>query len=286
MSNGDAQRSDERPVVTFKEFLETIAPSTEAIVTDLTRRDQGFEALRIVTPKIELHCETCEGKRIFIIRDNSILRAPAPSFTDHFFTYICRNCQKSYKTYSVKIFIPPDARNGTAEKYGEMPAFGPPMPSRFMTLIRAEREIFAKGRRAENQGMGIAAFAYYRRVVDSQKDKLFDEIIRLVKRIGGYDALASQLEEAKAERQFTSAVDKIKQGVPEVLRIDGHNPLTLLYGALSEGLHNHTDAECLQLATHIRIVLSELVERIGIALNDSAELSAAVAKLASGMKPS
>ncbi len=51
---------------------------------------------------------------------------------------------------------------------------------------------------------------------------------------------------------------------------------------LSEGLHAGTDKECLELATSIRVVLTELAERISQALKDEAELNQAVARL---MKP-
>jgi hypothetical protein len=38
------------------------------------------------------------------------------------------------------------------------------------------------GRRAENQGMGIGAFAYYRRVVENQKNRIIAEIKRVAEK--------------------------------------------------------------------------------------------------------
>jgi hypothetical protein len=61
--------------------------------------------------------------------------------------------------------------------------------------------------------------------------------------------------------------------------VNGHNPLTLLHSALSEGLHAQTDEQCLELATSIRVVLSELVDQLGNALKEEAELNAAVSRL-------
>jgi len=61
--------------------------------------------------------------------------------------------------------------------------------------------------------------------------------------------------------------------------INGHNPLTLLHSALSDGIHAKTDEECLELATSIRLVLIELADRIATALKDEAELRTAVTKL-------
>jgi hypothetical protein len=53
----------------------------------------------------------------------------------------------------------------------------------------------------------------------------------------------------------------------------------LLHSALSEGIHAQTDEECLEIATSIRVVLSELADRISIALKDHAELKQAVSRL-------
>jgi hypothetical protein len=53
----------------------------------------------------------------------------------------------------------------------------------------------------------------------------------------------------------------------------------LLHSALSEGLHAQTDEDCLERATAIRVVLTDLADRIGHALKDRAELGAALSKL-------
>ena len=81
------------------------------------------------------------------------------------------------------------------------------------------------------------------------------------------------------ETQFSRAIDDVKDAIPPVLRISGHNPLTLLHSALSQGLHARTDQECLEIAGSIRVVLTELAERIGQVLKDQAELNAAVTRL-------
>ena len=71
----------------------------------------------------------------------------------------------------------------------------------------------------------------------------------------------------------------MKDVIPESLRIDGHNPLTLLHSALSGGIHDYSDDDCLKLATAVREVLFALAERIELALKGHAELKAAVSRL-------
>jgi hypothetical protein len=66
--------------------------------------------------------------------------------------------------------------------------------------------------------------------------------------------------------------------------INSENPLTLLYKALSEDLHNGTDEECLEIAQDIRLVLSEFSERLHTALKDDQELKKAVSRIQSRSK--
>jgi hypothetical protein len=71
----------------------------------------------------------------------------------------------------------------------------------------------------------------------------------------------------------------VKGVFPQGLLINGQNPLTLLHSALSEGLHADTDEECLQYAHDVRVVLTELAERMGQAMKDEAEIAAAITRL-------
>ena len=91
--------------------------------------------------------------------------------------------------------------------------------------------------------------------------------------------MVAALEEAKIEQQFSRAVKTLKDAIPPVLLINGHNPLILLHSALSQGVHDLPDEDCLALATSIRVVLAELAEKLGQALKDEKELSDAVSKL-------
>jgi hypothetical protein len=147
-------------------------------------------------------------------------------------------------------------------------------------LFGEDREIFLKGRRCENQGLGIGAFTYYRRIVENHKTQILDEIIGVATKVA--PGMVETLERAKSENQFSKAVESVKDAIPPTLLINSHNPLTLLHSALSKGLHAQTDEQCLELARDIRLVLAELAERIGQALRDEAELNAAISRLMKG----
>ena len=96
--------------------------------------------------------------------------------------------------------------------------------------------------------------------------------------------MITSLKAAREENKFKQAVNKVKDAIPESLKINGHNPLTLLHNALSQGVHNLSDEECLTLATSVRVVLVELAERLGLALRDEKELKDAVTQLLQAKK--
>jgi hypothetical protein len=167
---------------------------------------------------------------------------------------------------------------GQCFKFGEVPAFGPPTPARLIRLFGSDRDLFLKGRRCENQGLGIGAFTYYRRVVENHKNQILGEIIRVSQKIGAPKPTIELLEAAKTEVQFSKALVSVKDAIPQTLLINGHNPLTLLHRALI-GVHEQTDERCLELAQDVRVVLTELAERLGQALKDEAELNTAITRL-------
>ena len=150
-----------------------------------------------------------------------------------------------------------------------------------LRLIQEDRELFLIGRRAETQGMGIGAFAYYRRVVEQQKTRIFDKIIDVAKKLGTKDEQIAQLHQDRNKWSFEASAEALKDIMPRELFIDGQNPLMLLHRALSANLHECSDRECLELAETIRLVLIEFADRCAEILRDRNELTAAVKRLGS-----
>jgi len=272
--------------VSFADFLEAVPPNQLREITDVVNVRSAHGSgitYEIATPELSLHCgtETCNGKRFF--RYSAGTRTiQANSNAKVFFTYLCANCQKTQKIFALHVFCDGSgARTGSCYKFGEHPNFGPPTPTRLLRLFGNERDLFLKGRRCENQGLGVAAFAYYRRVVENHKNQIFAEIIKVAEKVGAPAEMIAALEAAKAETQFSKALASVKDALPQVLMVNGHNPLALLHSALSAGLHEQSDERCLELAHDVRVVLAELADRMGQALKDEAELNTAVSRLLS-----
>lgn len=251
----------------MSDFLSSSPPNSHVKILDL----KGSEFL--VPPVLQLHCDDCGGMRNF--KSTQYSHRLFNDTTNLFLTYICSNCNKIPKIYS--LLVAKEAE--TIYKFGEYPPFGPPNPTKLMNLLGKERENFLKGRCCENQGLGVGAFTYYRRVVENQKDKIIGEIIKVSQKLNVGNVQLKKLNSALSENQFTNAINLAKDSLPESLLINGQNPLLLLYRALSEGVHNLSDEKCLELAQDIRIVLGALADRLSQALKDDAELINAISRL-------
>ena len=87
------------------------------------------------------------------------------------------------------------------------------------------------------------------------------------------------LRAAIEEIQFSKALRMTRDVIPDSLLINGQNPLLLLHHALSQGVHELPDEQCLELASSVRIVLGGLSERLSTILKDESELQDAVSTL-------
>ena len=287
--NKQEQLKTEDTYQTLSEFLENTPPNQSRHISNLSvSQHVGAYAdisQEINTPELELHCphDLCNGVRFF--RCTKVFSSAGTYLEENnlnylYVTYQCANCQKTIKVYSlaVKLFTIEQSQ-GICCKLGELPPYGPPVPSRLIKLIGPDRDIFIKGRNCENQGLGIGAFTYYRRVVENQKNRILGEIVKVSEKIGVPQDKIDTLREAINETQFRKALEMAKDVMPESLLIDGHSPILLLHRALSQGVHELSDEECLKLASTIRLVLGELSKRLSTILKDEAELTEAISTL-------
>jgi hypothetical protein len=268
--------------ITFKQFLETVHPAVAKNISDVwfvKRYQSGGTTNQLALPAVRLHCLHCEGERWFRSDQQEHRVGEIDSPTATFISYLCSDCRSYGKSFSLWISIKKALGEGAAYKYGEHPPFGVPVPNKVLSLFGEDRENFLKGRQCENQGHGVGAFAYYRRVVENHKNEIFDEIIKVCETVGAPQPLIEELGSAKQEVSFTKAMKQIKTALPQGLLIRGHNPLLALHNALSVGLHSESDAKCLEAAHDVRLVLTDLVEKMSLLRQDDSELHGSVQRL-------
>lgn len=288
-NKADSDNKEEPGVITFAEFLVKTPPLKTQSVVDLFVDTTNDNSASFNEPKIKLYCDsaTCKGYKFFESANRPVYVNDV-HFQDYnlLIKYTCRNCKKTTKEYSIKAYgseswqeadIPV---NNKVLKLGEYPVFAPSISSEVLKLIKSDKNLFLKGLESENNNLGIGAFSYYRRVVENQKNHLIDQIIKVSEKLKASPKIIEDLKKAKENFQFSTAVEQFKPAIPESLLIDGcHNPLNLLHGALSAGLHAKSDDACLELAHDIRNVLTDLSERLNQSLKDDEVLKKSVSRL-------
>jgi hypothetical protein len=264
-------------ILKFEDLLSKHPPGEVHSITNLgiTRSPSSLPIL--IKPRLKLHCPDsfCNGIRFF-----DAYQTKRVSLTEKwsrvFLHYSCSNCRSRSKIFAIMARWNEAADEGEAVKLGEWPPFGPQVSLGILSILGKNKDLFLMGRRAEIQGLGIGALAYYRRVVESQKDSMIDEIIRVWRRTNSPEAQIEKLKSARTEKQFKKAVELISDAIPQALLINGYNPLALLEQAITKGEDIQNDNEALQLATAIRIILTELAERLVRVLEDQTNLDTAV----------
>lgn len=278
------QKPEILPVESAAKFLESVPPGEFRRLPQEAFEGDVHGRIMFRWPAIQLYCanDTCEGVRFADSDAGRVVFSSDGQRQDEFANYRCRNCKTHLKFFAIILFSPDtDADNlGSIIKVGELPLFGPHVPGNVFELLGKDVEQFRKGLRAEAQGLGIAAAAYYRRVVENQRTRLFEQIILAAQSINADAKIVERLKYLREHWRFQQSIDEIKDCIPQMLLIEGQNPLELLHPVLSDSLHDRTDEEALEIASEIRLVLINLAERIALAKTQSTELREAVAKLA------
>lgn len=265
----------------FRPLPKTLTPTKETAFTNTVSTKVEFPT------DIHDHCANpkCEGVRRHERGDDErsepfhVLRSRY-----YYVSYVCTNCRSNTKFFGVKVEVEVPSRSTSAHctKIYQEPPFGSPIPKRLFVLIGEDnREHFLQARRAIARSLGIGAYAYYRRIVENTKFELVSSILEIATATNAPTEQVELLQAAKKENQFAKAMDMLKgeNAIPPVLLIDGHNPLALLHDLLSEGIHKLSDAECLERAKEAEIILSEIAERMQIALTERKAVKAAISSI-------
>lgn len=189
----------------------------------------------------------------------------------------CKNCGYDDKFFMMVLDHQRFAYNFS--KVAEWPSHGERIPSNVLKMFDSDgsRDLFLRGRQSENQGLGIGAYTYYRRVVDNQRNRLIDKLISVIEQLDEGKEHIGTLKAAKEERQFDKALKMVRPAIPKRLFIqEKHNPIQILYRALSDGLHNQSDETCLTAAKDIRNVLTDLLRRMRDVLEHDASLNQSI----------
>lgn len=238
-----------------KDFLENY-PLLRKMRTKLPTNLDSFPKVAI-----NMKCQNCESTQTFNMINEYYERVPYTNYPAGGrlvrLEYKCSACGKSGREFN--IYISPTL--DYIYKIGQYPAWEIDMDKNLEKTLDKHANTFKKGLVCESQGYGIGAFSYYRRITEEIIDELLESIKDLIDD-NQKDQYIAALEQTKKTRVTQEKIDLVKDLLPPILRPSNMNPLGILHSELSEGLHAETDENCLEIAVHIREILTFLVNQI------------------------
>ncbi len=224
---------------------------------------------KVPKPPINMFCNICDSDQTLNMsndyHDGISDIGNSVHGTTKLIRYECSACRRFQIVFLV-YFGFEDVEEGKEteiylEKVGQIPPWSIVMDKELERLLGNKSEFYKKGLICESQGYGIAAFSYYRRIVEEIIDELLISIEDLID-IRDRAKYSNALEKVKKTKVTSEKIELVKDLLPETLKPNGANPLGVLHAALSAGLHMDDEDTCLEYAESVRDALIFLVNRL------------------------
>jgi len=217
---------------------------------------------------IKHYCRTCEGDQLWSLQDDSNYWRGFCSTE-----YQCRNCVKEKLRY---YFIWEHRSNENVSdfiKVGQYPPLEERIPAQLQTRLgatnREDLDYYKKAIRCRNFNYGLAALSYLRRVVENRINDLLDLIAEVAKDQGFATDQVAELDRIKTSKIFEHKIAFASKILPPSLRPGGQNPVDLLHDIASEGIHNRSEDECIELFDISRHVFEYLFRELEVRKADA-----------------
>jgi hypothetical protein len=188
--------------------------------------------------------------------------------------YKCRNCARRFHRFLFSWHYADG--HSLFFKCGQWPA----QETRIDPILRrslgeTDAGLLEKAQRCRNFSFGIAAVSYLRRVVEDRMGVFLDLLKAERIREWSVDELA-EFELAKGSWQFTRKLEYAAELLPPYLRPAGENPLARLHDLASDGLHNKSEDECIEIFDMCLAVLTYVFRELEIHRSSAEEYKAAM----------
>lgn len=180
-------------------------------------------------------------------------------------TYTCMACEGTRVTFMISMGVnkfvegptiqrPPGTiylLQYTLEKTGQHPAWQARISNALAKALGKQgKDLFIKGASSLRAGRGIGAVAYFRRIIEDHVDQILEMVKESALTSGDADAVA-ELEKANKKLSATARLQIAADNTPSHLKPGGHNPLSVMYGVFSTGLHAMSDEESGKVANDL-----------------------------------
>lgn len=173
------------------------------------------------------------------------------------------------------------------QKVGQFPPLSIDVPRALeKNLGGTHAALYRKALVSRNEGFGLGAVSYIRRVVEDKTEELIEVVAQLAEAHQIDAETVKQVRAAKTERATYDQKLKIAATVlPKSLVIDGVNPLDVLYSLVSAGLHDLTEEQCIEIADETKSVFEYAFTRLRAEVSERKEFAEKVKKWAGGNLP-
>lgn len=224
-------------------------------------------------PALNMFCRVCNSMQTFNM-ENEFRHFSVDKITNHDplekvfeMRYICASCKKYRYIFYVEFGIDKKPSHkaekfgGWIRKIGQLPPWEIDIDKNLEKVLGSDSDLYKKGLVNESQSYGIGAYSYFRRITENIIDELLESILPIIDP-EDREKYREALEKVKETRATVKKIELIQDLLPVSLQPNGYNPLKSLHSALSDGLHNKMDDECLESADTIKTVLIYLLEEI------------------------
>lgn len=199
--------------------------------------------------------------------------------------YHCRNCPIDppfvrYSLYWSKKDEPLDAV-GEFLKVGQWPPLEEKVPATVEKILDEEDLAFYKNAlRMRNNNLGIAAIAYLRRVVENRINDVLDVLAQAAREHSFAAEELARIKAVKASKRFDEKIDYAAKLLPPHLRPEGRpNPIDVLHGLASEGLHSKSEEECIDIFDKVRKVFEYAFGNLNVQIEEARAFVKSLEKL-------
>jgi len=184
-------------------------------------------------------------------------------FTQHYIG-VCQSCKKFRVQILINGFTERDKEGNKRfylRKVGQLPPPEINLDSNLDNFLSEEDKGFYKKALLNLQyGYGIGAFSYFRRIVQNEIENIAEKLANI--NSANKEKIIKAIQDYKHNKVMKNLINDLTKFLPKKLLELGDNPLLVLYGQLSDGLHNLTEEECIKRSESIdellRFVIAEL----------------------------
>jgi hypothetical protein len=217
-------------------------------------------------------------------------------------SYICNLCEKAHLTV---IYRADEIEERVTPGSTANPDFHTP-PSRVYVLVKVTKigqypppsvavskslnqnlgsdltALYRKALVTRNQGYGLAAVSYIRRVVEDKTNELIEVAAEFAEAHAIDPTTVAKMRAAANSEEYVTYEDKLKIAstvFPGRLLVGDINPLQVLYSLVSKGLHGLSESECVVVADATLEVFEHIFTKLKAEVIDSRAFEEKIKKM-------